>query len=398
MNSFRINQLFTTILVVAILLGTSCQKSTKLLYNGQYDFAITKAIKQLKKNRKKNLDKEISVLEQAYSIANDKDRTQIEFLKKEGRPDSWDDIFNKYSCLKDRQEIVERAIPFIEKKAGRKLKIDLVNYDNELIVAKQKAAEYYYVHGSQLLERKTRVDARNAYYDFKRVKDYFSIYKDVDQKLNQARYEGTNQVLFVMKNNTGMIMPQGFEQELTKISLYELNKDWTNYNTTFDSTKFYDFGILVNLKTIDVTPELVKENTHTNSIQVEDGWQYVLDAKGNVKRDSAGNDIKVPKYTTISCMVKETKQSKRAMVSGSLDFMNLKTGQLIKTAPITAESIFEHRSGYISGDLRALKPEHKILQGSAPMPFPSSPSMILDAGQTLKNMVKDIIWNNKYVF
>ena len=151
------------------------------------------------------------------------------------------------------------------------------------------------------------------------------------------------------------------------------------------------------MKLIDVAPESVKEIQYVESKEVQDGWDYFLDNKGNVKKDSLGNDIKKPKYKTISCTVNETYQSKKAIISGSLDYINNDNNQLIKTDPITAESFFEYRSATGIGDLNALKPETKSKLGKLPVPFPSGFNMLLQAGQNLKSMVKDIIWRNKNV-
>jgi hypothetical protein len=56
---------------------------------------------------------------------------------------------------------------------------------------------------------------------------------------------------------------------------------------------------------------------------------------------------------------------------------------------------FENHSAVPVGDTRALKPETAKKTGNKPMPFPSDPSMIMMANQKLKEMTKNIIWQNK---
>ncbi len=386
-NYIRMKKLI--ILLLSALLIAGCASSKKYLERAQYDAAINMAVKKLRKNPS-NI-KELDVLKQAFPKANQVDKDRIDFLKTSGDDNVWDQIFNRYANLKDRQQLVKtlpdnvlNSIGFIEK-----------NYDRELLDAKKKAAEYFYTHAIDLLKRKDRNSARDAFYELKRVKQLYSDYKDVDARLQEAQFLGTNNVLFKMLNNTKMIIPQGFEEELLKISLKELNGQWLNYDTKSNSALYYDYTIYLNLNNIFVSPEQVNEESHTEEREIEDGFKYKLDSKGNVMRDTAGNDIKIPVIKIITCKVIQVHQMKRAMISGTLDYFDNRTKQLIKTDPISAEWVFENHSANAFGDLNALKPETKKLLGNKPLPFPSNPDMIMQANQILKQMSKDIIWCNK---
>lgn len=270
-----------------------------------------------------------------------------------------------------------------------------INYDQEIISAKRNAAEYFYVHAESLLKRNDRMSARQAYDELMKVKEFYSDYKDIDARIQEALAKGINNVLFSIQNNSQIPFPPSFEEELLKISMKELNTLWVNYDTKKDKNKFYDYSIILNIKGIVVSPEQVKEESHTEEKEIQDGWQYVLDAKGNVMKDTAGNDIKVPKMKIITCKVIETHQLKTSLITGTLDYYNNATKQIIKTDPITAEAIFENHSAVPVGDTRALKPETAKKTGNKPMPFPSDPSMIMMANQKLKEMTKNIIWQNK---
>lgn len=389
---------YTQKLIVCTLLSgilVSCSSPTKLMRSGNYDGAIYKAVKKL--TRKKQKEKDIIALEQAYKKANDRDKEQILFLKKEGRPENWDQIFNMYARMSQRQQTVKPLIPLRIQSQGRDAAFEFLNYDQEIIQAKQNATEYFYTHALSLLDRNNQTDARQAYNELLKVKSFTSKYKDVDKELNRAMDIGTSYVLFKMKNTTGVPLPPTFEDELTKISLTDLNTQWIKYYTKEVKGTTYDYTILVNMKNINVSPEGVKETVITESKTIPDGFNYALDSKGNVMKDTAGNDIKIPKTKTITCNVVETHQTKKAIIAGSLDYINNNTGQLIKTDPIASENFFENRAYNATGDLNALKPETQAKLGSKPMPFPPGFDMLLQAGGVLKGMVKDIIYNNKGV-
>ncbi|MEI7596650.1 MAG: hypothetical protein WCK02_12945 [Bacteroidota bacterium] len=378
--------------LIIALAFSSCMSSKKMMNKGYYDRAIAKSVKKLKKNPQNG--KEIAVLKDAYRLANQKDNENISFLRKEGRPDIWDEVFSTVSILKNRQDIIRTLPTDVLSKIG----YQYIDYDQELISAKQKAAEYFYVHAVSLIDKKEKMAARQAYDELIRVKGYYPSYKDVDQKLLLAKEQGMSYVIFVMKNVTSVPLPPDFESELTKISLYELNNFWTNFDTREVKNRVYDYAIMVNMKNINVSPEQAKEIERTETKKVEDGYQYVLDAKGNVMKDSLGNDIKIQKYKDIQCFVTEHKLHKQSIISGSIDFMKLSNGQLMKSDPITSEYFFDYSWAIAKGDMNAASEETKKMIKNKAIPFPDSFGMLLNTGQILKNMTKDIIWSNKNMF
>lgn len=388
------------ILTAALFLINGCTTSEKALNRGQYDFAIHKAVKKLRKNPNKT--SEILVLEKAFNKAQQEDFDRISFIQKEGSPDKWDEVHSTYVRIKNRQSLI-KTLPELNvydknKKFVRKGNFNMVDVDNEMIQSKQKAAEYFYVHAASTLQKGGRFNARDAYAEFMRVKSYYPNYKDVDAQLAAAKEAGTTKVMFKMKKEIPASLPPTFEAELMKISLQDLNQNWIRYYTTDIKDTKYDYTVYVNLKVIDVSPEQSKEKYYSESKQVQDGWEYQLDPKGNVMKDSLGNDIKKPKYKTITCNVVETHLSKQARVAGSLDYWDNHSNQLFKTDNIAADSFFE--DGFVvvlGGDVNALTPETKKKVGRKPMPFPNPFDMLLQAGGNLKGMVKNLLYENRCI-
>ncbi len=378
-------------------LFTGCVSSQKALNSGNFDAAIYKSIHKLQRNPANN--KQIIVLEKAFYKAQQTDFDRIAFMQKEGSPDKWDDIYAVYDRIKSRQQQIKSLqvlnLRDKNKQIIRQATFNFIDVDNELIQSKQKAAQYFYAHGNSLLEKGGRFNARDAYTDFIQVKSYYSIFQDVDDKLLAAQEAGTTKVLFKMQKDNPGQLPPSFEQELLKISLQELNRQWMRYYTSDIKGTIYDYNIVVNLKVIDVSPELVKEKYYSETKKVKDGWEYKLDSKGNVMKDSLGNDIKQPKYKTIKCDVVETHFSKSARVAGTLDYIDNHSKQLMHTDNISSDSFFEDGLVVVlGGDVNALTPETKAKIGKRPLPYPDPFSMLLQAGATLKGMVKDLLLRN----
>ena len=190
-------------------------------------------------------------------------------------------------------------------------------------------------------------------------------------------------------------MPKDFENELMKITLKRLNKQWLNFDTRENQGLYYDYTIYLNIKSIDKTPERIKEIHYDETKRVRDGDKYVLDENGNVKKDSLGNDMKIPNYVTITCHIVENRMEKSTRVHGTLDFYDNRENQLIKTFPITTENTFLYRFGTASGNLNAMKSETKKFIGLKPIPFPSDLQMIYDTNEDLKKISYDIVRQNR---
>lgn len=378
-------------LICVIIFLNGCTSSKTYLKRGDYERAVIRSVQKLRKNR--NKEKEIYVLKDAYKKANDEDNDRINYLKKEGSPSMWTEIFNLYSELASRQSMVKSVTPL--KLKGKPVQFNMVDYDQEIINAKQKAAEYFYARGTNLLQNKDRGSAREAYNEFTKVKSYYTDYKDIDTKLKESHSRGVSYVLFRIANKSSVIIPSDFQEDLLKVSMNDVNTMWVTYHTKAASELNYDYNLAFNIKTIVVSPEGLKEVHHAETKEVQDGWQYQLDSKGNVMKDSLGNDIKLPKYKTISCNVVEVIKNKKAMISGTLDFVDNTTGQLIKTDPVTAETFFENISAAAFGDVNALKPETKSRLSAPNLPFPSDQAMIRQTSSTLKEIIKDIIYSNR---
>ena len=71
---------------------------------------------------------------------------------------------------------------------------------------------------------------------------------------------------------------------------------------------------------LNVSPDLIQDKDLIEKKTVDNGFEYVLDAKGNVMKDTSGNDIKIKKYKEIQCTVIESHQQKDCNITGEIEF------------------------------------------------------------------------------
>jgi predicted transcriptional regulator YdeE len=388
-------RIFPLVFILAIIFS-GCGSSKKQLQKGNYDAAIAKAVKQLRKDRTDV--KQIEILEQSYKVANDQDKERIRFLKMEGRPNNWDQIYLVYKSLNDRQSLVKTVTPL--NKNGESVDFPFVDYMADMVVAKRKAADFYYAHGNELMKSGLKDSYRQAYDEYVRAKQYIGDYEGIDNKILDAKNLGMSRV-FVSIQNTSMIkFPKEFEQDLLALDLPALNSEWVEYYTQNlnDNTK-YDYFVDVKVKNVAVSPDQTMQKDTVIKRDVEDGFTYALDKKGNVMRDTLGNDIKIKKYKTLQCALVESVQVKACRIDGDIQVIQANPDKMLKKDPIFAESAFKNVSSRALGDTQALNADQLARTKTSPVPFPTDIEMVVRCSETLKTAIRSAIQNNKrYIY
>ncbi len=380
------------LLIITTIFLTGCASSIKQLQKGNYDAAIRTAVRNLRVDTTNQ--EEIEVLDRAYTLANETDLERIRYLELEGNPRSWDELFTLYSDLKNRQALVRTVLPL--ELNGRIINYPHQDYDAAIIEAKQMAADYYWDHAHNLMENDTRESYRQAYNEFTKVKNYIGDYENIDQLLQETRWLGTSRAFILLFNNTHLKLSDNYENELLSFGPQDLNSEWVEFHTKqFHSDLYYDYLIHINLNHINVSPEKVFEKDRMETKEIEDGWEYVLDDRGNVVKDSSGNDIKVKKFRTAACSIIETRQYKEAFIKGEIEIIQNEPRQVIKSIPISAESIFEHVSARAIGDTAALSDESKEMIKADPVLFPHDLDLIHRSSNALKLSIRKALRHNR---
>jgi len=379
-------------LVTALLLA-SCGSTTKKLQQGNYDAVIDKNVKKLIRNA--DLD-EADEMDRAYRMANERDLERIKFLKMENNPDNYDEIFSRYNMLKERQRKVRTVTPLTVD--GRTFSYQYVDYDAEMIAAKRKAADFFYNNGKGLLENALqKQDFRDAYYQLMKASEYSGgQYENIDALIYDARMKGISRVIVQVNNQTPLKLPPAVEEDLISFDTRGLGNEWVEYHFKHvDDQANYDYAVYVKLLSIMVSPDNVKDTDQIFKKKVSDGFDYVLDANGNVMKDTAGNDIKLQKFKEITCTLVETEQSKSVEINGEVEIMSYNPDRLIQKEPFGAANQFNHISARAIGDVGALTEEALKTTEQEKIPFPTDVDMVLMCTETIKPAIRNAIYANR---
>jgi hypothetical protein len=381
----------TTTFFVFFLLMTfiSCTSIEKLVDSGQYDKAIYFSTNKLS-GAKVNKAEYVKGLETAFKKATDRDMAFVEKLKNEGNPESWETILSVYATISNRQESIRPLLPLTDEN-GKKANFLFVNTNDLEKEAKEQTINFLYSSAKDFLQEarstKDRIPARKAYDALLRLKNYSSRFMDVPQLEREARELGITKILVNVQNYSQAVFPAGLEDEILRLGFRDLDREWQKFDAYPERNREYDLGITLILSNVQVSPGAVSEKSFSEKKDIPDGFQYVLDEKGNVKKDTAGNDIKLPKNKVIEAQILEVFQSKSAGLSGRLEVIDLHTKGVRESRDINAVAIFENRAASFKGDERALTEDTKKRLGNRPAVFPTDATLLLEAARKLRPLV-----------
>jgi len=379
---------------ISVLLIASCSSTKKQMQKGNYDAVINKSVKRLVKEPDNGED--VKLVDRSYKLANERDLERIKYLKMENNPNNYDEIFSRYENLKARQALVRNVLPM--NLNGRTINYEYIDYDTEIITAKRKAAEYYYTNGKKLLQNSDKESFRVAHDQLVRARDYSGDgFIDLNELIIRAKNMGLSRVIIQVDNSSRILISPDFQNELLSFNTQGLSTNWIEYHLRHLNEDIdYDYIISVHIMDIAVSPEETKSKDIAYKKDIADGFNYALDARGNVMKDSAGNDIKIPKYKTVQCTLIETSKRKAVQIRGEVEIIELKPEKkLIVKQPIGAENVFEDISARAVGDQNALDEEAKQKIQKEPVPYPSDLQMIFNTAETLKPAIRNAIYNNR---
>jgi hypothetical protein len=377
--------------VLSVLVSCVGKKQIeKQLHSGNYDYAITKALKKLNNNKdKKRKQQYVVMLKDAYNKVVEQDLNTITHLQKDGNPESYKRIFDIYLDLEARQNAIKPVLPL---KIGNKvLTLDFNDYSNDIVEYRYKVSDYLIDKGITLLDSNDKNKARKAYEIFEYIEDINPNFEETRDLLLESHEKGTDYVFVNIENQTQQIIPQRLENDVLDFDTYGLNDFWTVYHAISNKDIDYDYAIKLQLKQINVSAEHIYETQLLRKKDIVDGWEYLLDENGNVAKDSLGNDIKVDKIITAKARFFEFNQSKSTQVIAKVVYSNLKANQFLESFSIDSEYVFENKYATVRGDRRALKAYELKLLKNRRVRFPSNEQMVFDTAEDLKLKLKDII-------
>ncbi|MGV7106726.1 hypothetical protein [Flavobacterium sp. U410] len=382
---------------LTLLACSGVKKTESYLNSGNYDAAIDVAVKNLNNNKTaKSKQDYVYLLEEAFAKAKQRDEEQIALLKAENKAFNYEKIYSLYMQLHNRQERIKPLLPLPLLNKGRDAIFPMKSYNSEMIQSKEALSGYLYDNARKLMVTNNKLDYREAYDDLTYLDQLNPNFRDVRALMDEAQYKGTDFVYVSTKNETNMVIPAKLQEDLLNFGTYGLNDKWTVYHNNKQKNVVYDFGMILNFRQINISPEQVREKQFIKEKQIKDGTKTLLDSNGNVVKDSLGNAIKVDNMKSISISIYEFTQYKACQITGIVDYVDNRSKQLIDSFPLSSEFIFEYIYANYNGDKRACEESYYTYFDRRAVQFPTNEQMVYDTGEDMKAKLKTIITNNKF--
>lgn len=386
------------LLLLFFLIITSCatKQIESSISSGNYDDAVANAVSNLQNNKDKKRKQEyIYLLEEAFAKAKERDLRTIDAFVKETNPNNLEKIFNIYNQLNARQEQIRPLLPLFFMKENRNANFPFDNYSEQIVNSKNALSKYLYDNSKALLASKDKLTIRRAHDDLEYLNTINPNYKDAVKLMSDARIKGTDYVNVYTKNETNMVIPNRLQNDLLDFGTFGLNDKWTVYHSNKIKDLKYDYGLIVNFRQINISPEQIKEREFIKEKQIKDGTKPLLDANGKQVRDEKGNPVSVDNLKNIRINIYEFRQFKTVQVTAKVDYLDFKTNQLIDTYPLASDYTFENIYSTFSGDRNACEQDYLRFFDRRAVQFPSNEQMIFDCGEDLKAKLKGIISGNR---
>lgn len=384
-------------LLAGFLTACGVRETRTLLASGNYDGAIDIAVNQLRSNKNaKGKQDYVLLLEEAFSKAQARDHRSISLWEKERNPANYEAIFETYIQMNNRQELIRPLLPLRILKQNRNAVFTFEDYSDALVGSKNTLSEYLYTQAESALKKANKLEARTVYNDLIYLEKINPNYKNTRKLIESAKVKGTDFVHVYTKNETNMIIPVRLQNDLLDFGTFGLNDEWTVYHSNRLQSINYDFGMILNFRNINISPEQIREKEFSKEKQVKDGVQNLLDSNGNVVKDSLGKPIKVDKFKTVQINIYEFTQFKSCQVEAKVDYIDFTNNQLIETFPLVSEFIFENVYATYNGERSAADESYISFFDRRAVPFPSNEQMVFETGEDLKQKLRAIITRNRF--
>jgi hypothetical protein len=345
-----------TILSLAIILLSSCKNIQKMVDKGQYDEAIVYAAEQLQGEEHKKT-RYVTALEDAFAKVMARDYDRLAYMKSSDRPEYYGKIYQLYKKIERRQERIRPFLPLISED-GYVAHFKMTDVRPALQEFAEKDAAHHYDLAVRYLNEYTadnKVKARSAYRSLLEVQQYFSIYKDMESLMEEAEILGTEHVYITTLLDPYAMLDPLSRNAFDNIDIRGLDKRWIAFHNVIHGDLTYDYKVSLEMKEVLVDGEQERAHTYHYTREIQDGWNYLLDERGNVAKDTLGNDIKMPKYVEVRARITEVERQKQARLVADLVVIDLHSGREIDRYPIDANIDFHGFSCRLRGDKRALE-------------------------------------------
>lgn len=355
-NYFTMKKHLLPLVFSCCALLVACNTTQKLYEAKEYDQVIMKTAPKLCSGR--ITAESVNLAANAYHHANQADHERILALKATGQPDIWPEIYERYRSMKGRNEALD-CLPYEIKKGINFTKLDL---DEELSGAQNKAEAYLEAKINQSLQANGQDSGSTdrLIHELERV-------NPSNSRLNEFKLVSilrqSGDVLAGCTPKRGIHLPMGVEQAVM----------------SFDANETASFPVRIHYRKrprvrYGAIMDIVIKRCETSSDR---------DESVSFKESNGNQTVTVTDHNL----------SKTGTIKATLKVYDPRSGELLVSIPLEANSKFAHSHTTIEGPREACSAQTLERLNQQAVPFPTDESILIDAAKELNNMVAKLIAN-----
>lgn len=346
------------LLIMTMALLTSCASTEKMLENGDYEGLVALATRKLAGKKKK--DTYVTAIELGFEKLSQDKMAEIEKLKIRNTASAWESI-NRIAATMDKiQKMISPLLPLVSE-TGHRAHFEFISTTPIMVEATKNAAALYYTKLSALTSEADlgyKPAAREAVEIIDRINTLSSEYELTSLRKDMLEV-GINKIWVTIEDRSYARLPRRAEDELFYIPVNNTRNNWNQFYTAIDEGFKPDYKVVFRIEDLYAEPVQIRNIENNFYREVVDGWDYALDAKGNVAKDSLGNDIRKDRKLKVRATVVETIQTKRAFITGRMEVINMQSGNVSYSKNMVLDDCFTQTGRNYFGDERALDGHQK---------------------------------------
>lgn len=335
---------------------SGCKSGRKSFQKGEYYEAILQAVNRLRKNPDNKNAK--ATLHDGYPLAKEYHEDLANQARSSQNQFRYETAFRQYQLLDNMNNEIQRC------PACKTLARSARSYQSEMDEMGLKAAEVRYALGNQAMNMNNRQKAKEAYEHFRVADSYRRNFRDVQQKMEEARWAATLKVV---------VEPIPMHSQALKISNDFFQGQIDEYLANARVSPFVAFFSPGEINQNRINPDHVVELLFDDFVV---GQHFVKETNEKVTRDSViisytDKDRKVPIYGTVSATLRTF--HKEVVSSGLLNFriLDSRTNRVIVHDKFPGTHVWGCDWGSFNGDERALNEKQlRMVRGRELMPPP----------------------------
>ncbi len=351
--------------VVTMAYLSSCSSGKKSLEQGNYYNATLQAINRLRQNP--NQKKAAETLRDSYPLAVRLLENQADNRLASNDPFKWRSVMDSYTKINHMYEEINRSPGALSVVPNPK------NYYSQLENARNNAADESYEQGLRQLALNTRLAAKEAFFLFRDVNSFVPGFKDVNNKMAEARFIAT---LKVVVNQIPVPQRYALSGDFFQAKVEE-------FLHTFNRNEFVRF-----YSPAEAESEKLEQADHLIRIAFDDfsvGETHLVQKTEEFSKDSVKvgevtleDGTKIPAYNTVKA--KLTTFHKEVISEGLLSFevVDGYNNAILTSEKFPGQFVWFSEWGSFNGDERALTNEQMAITKAVEVPPPPPQDLFIE--------------------